>query len=35
LDEHVPEIMEIVLEEGDRLLGLDIAVVNIEDEFPD
>ena len=34
-DEHVPEVMEIVLEGGDGLLGLNIAMINIEDELPD
>ena len=32
-DEHVPEIMDILLEEGGRFVGLGIAVVNVEDEF--
>ena len=34
-DEQVPEVMDIVLEEGSRFVGLGIAVVDVEDEFPD
>ena len=34
-DEHVTEVMDIVLEEGGRFVGLGVAVVNVEDEFAD